>query len=94
MKKNLHKIGSFYIVTGLFSSKNKSIAILAQTEYGKVSLINLKTGNRLNEAIAVKNLLKITQEEFERTVEDNYIKKFCPTFKVERIAKKEIGKYL
>ena len=46
-----------------FKMKGRT-TILAQTAFGKVSLISLDGGNRWNEAVEVRNVMAITKAEF------------------------------
>ena len=51
-----------------FRSRDNNTYILAQTAPYKVSLINLETGNRLCEAVKVKNVFAITPNQWTKIV--------------------------
>ena len=45
--------------------------ILSQTGYSIISLISLKTGNRVNNGVKVINPISITTDEFLQIIGDN-----------------------
>ena len=56
----MYKIGDTFSIKSIFPG----YYILAMIEYGKVSLINLSTGNRWGDPVEVNDYRAITKEEF------------------------------
>ena len=66
-----YRIGQRFV--GKDDKYYEEIYILAASEATKVLLISLESGNRWLDAISVKDVYKITEEEFKRISDNQFV---------------------
>ncbi len=74
MGQNISKLPSLSIGQKIQSCGDHYI--LAMVARNKVCAINLKTGNRFNEAAIVQDPCEITQEELKQILQDEFVEEF------------------
>lgn len=62
----LAKAEKTYSIGQRFSSKGHGEVILAQVDYRKCSFVSLEDGNRFTDPVSVKDINRITAEEFKQ----------------------------